>query len=91
MEKDKAHITSSVKYQLLYRLKEYIRENNISYEDLKQKTGLPLTYFTRFDTCNRISLANFFNILMALDLWFEIRLKKSKKIEKNACKSVKNV
>ncbi len=79
MEKDKAHITSSVKYQLLYRLKEYIRENNISYEDLEQKTGLPLIYFTRFDTEHRISLANFFNILKALDLWFEIKLKKQSK------------
>ncbi|MBQ7303783.1 MAG: hypothetical protein IJW75_02550 [Alphaproteobacteria bacterium] len=86
MEKDKDHITSAVKYQLLYRLKEYIRENNVSYEDLEQKTGLSLVYFTRFDTCNSISLANFFNILMALDLWFEIRLKKAKKFEKNACK-----
>ena len=82
MEKDKDHITSAVKYQLLYRLKEYIRENNVSYEDLEQKTGLSLVYFTRFDTCNSISLAIFFNIRIALDLWFEIRLKKTRKIEK---------
>ena len=59
MEKDKDHITSAVKYQLLYRLKEYMRENNVSYEDLEQKTGLSLVYFTRFDICNSISLAIF--------------------------------
>ena len=78
MAKDKTYITSSVKFQLFYRLKEYIQEHNLSYEYLAQKTGLPLVYFKRFDVEHRISLANFFNILKALDLWFEIRLKNSK-------------
>ncbi len=91
MAKTKKHIQAAVKYQLQKRLKEYVQENNIAYEYLEQKTGIGKSYFTRFDTEHRISFINFFNILIALDLWFEIRLKKIKKYEKKSCKSVKNV
>ena len=80
MEKTRKHIQSAVKYQLQKRLKEYIKEHDVSYEYLEQKTGIGARYFNRFDTEHRISFANFFHILIALDLWFEIRLKKAKKL-----------
>ena len=80
MIKERKHIPEAVKYQLQKKLKKYIRENNVSYDYLEQKTGICKVYFNRFDNEHRISFANFFNILMALDLWFEIKLKKQKEM-----------
>ncbi|MBE6451567.1 MAG: hypothetical protein E7016_06355 [Alphaproteobacteria bacterium] len=84
MAKARKHIQAAVKYQLHKRLKEYIKENDVSYEYLEQKTGIGANYFNRFDSEHRISFVNFFNILIALDLWFEIRLKKIKKLQKKS-------
>ena len=50
MAKARKHIQAAVKYQLQKRLKEYIKENDVSYEYLEQKTGIGASYFNRFDS-----------------------------------------
>lgn len=70
----------SIKHQMNLLLKNYIRQYHISYEYLALKTKIDIGTLKKIDTQERLTFYYLYKILDELGLWFEIKLKKSKKI-----------